>query len=391
MPNGRKHTRYRPVKHRRKAPAAAPQYGPLYTGCPAVELAIERLYQADDSAREDRFWGLIRSLNYALQMQTRVLVPVQMHPDGQRAQFSWAEHPIPAEKAAGLDLWTLNTPKGQKLLPVFTTPEQADGSPVTLGLPIIRSSVDHGTGFGHAGEGFLRLCRQGRDGFVDSLGRKYDLVARIAYINSENVAIVAEDDAEVTILSTDDTPNGALASQDMIAIVSDNVVLAGLRIGTRFSDNKAVDVIGNNVTIDTCTFIDGSALYIAEFDQADENNIDKVTVQYCTFEDGATVSFTSGVGGDIRFNDNTMRNDSALYLTGSRNSGWNPVGIDVSEADFSGNTFEAGAMLRIAYEADDKQNASLASFDASSVADNLGDAEESTGAYEETIKLYTAN
>ena len=136
MPNGRKHTRYRPVKHRRKAPAAAPQYGLLYTGCPAVELAIERLYQADDSAREDRFWGLIRSLNYALQMQTRVLVPVQMHPDGQRAQFSWAEHPIPAEKAAGLDLWTLNTPKGQKLLPVFTTPEQADGSPVTLGLPM---------------------------------------------------------------------------------------------------------------------------------------------------------------------------------------------------------------------------------------------------------------
>ena len=210
-------------------------------------------------------------------------------------------------------------------------------------------------------------------------------------VNEENVAIVAEDDAEVTILSTDDTPNGALASQDMIAIVSDNIVLAGLRIGTRFSDNKAVDVIGNNVTIDTCTFIDGSALYIAEFDQADENNIDKVTVQYCTFEDGATVSFTSGVGGDIRFNDNTMKSGSALYLTGSRNSGWNPVGIDVSEADFSGNTFEAGAMLRIAYEADDEQNTSLASFDASSVADNLGDAEESTGAYEETIKLYTAN
>lgn len=209
--------------------------------------------------------------------------------------------------------------------------------------------------------------------------------------NEENVAIVAEDDAEVTILSTDETPNGALASQDMIAIVSDNVVLAGLRIGTRCSDNKAVDVIGNNVTIDTCTFIDGAALYIAEFDQTEENTIDKVTVQYCTFEDEATVSFTSGVGGDIRFNDNTMKSGSALYLTGSRNSGWNPVGIDVSKADFSGNTFEAGAKLRIAYEAADGQNDSLAAFDASAVADNLGDAEESTGAYGETINLYTAN
>ena len=25
---------------------------------------------------------------------------------------------------------------------------------VTLGLPIIRTSVDHGTGFGHAGQGY---------------------------------------------------------------------------------------------------------------------------------------------------------------------------------------------------------------------------------------------
>ncbi len=28
-----------------------------------------------------------------------------------------------------------------------------EGVNVTLGLPIIRSSVDHGTGFGHAGDG----------------------------------------------------------------------------------------------------------------------------------------------------------------------------------------------------------------------------------------------
>jgi len=28
------------------------------------------------------------------------------------------------------------------------------GVNVTLGLPIIRTSVDHGTGFGHAGQGY---------------------------------------------------------------------------------------------------------------------------------------------------------------------------------------------------------------------------------------------
>ena len=210
-------------------------------------------------------------------------------------------------------------------------------------------------------------------------------------VNEDDVAIVAEDGAEVVIQSSDDIPNGALASQDMIAIVGENVVLAGLTIGTRGSDNKAVDVIGNNATIDSCTFIDGAALYIAEFDQEPENIIDKVSVLYSTFGEGATVSLTSGVSGDINVNDNTFKSGSALYLTGSRNSGWNPVGIDVSGAEFSRNSFEAGSQLRLAYEASDsEQNSSLAGFDASLVASNLGAPAESTGAYGETIRLYTA-
>ena len=210
-------------------------------------------------------------------------------------------------------------------------------------------------------------------------------------VNEDDVAIVAENGAEVVIQSTDDIPNGALASQDMIAIVGDNVVLAGLTIGTRGSDNKAVDVIGNNATIDSCTFIDGAALYIAEYDQTSENVIDKVSVLYSTFEEGATVSLTSGVGGDIKVNDNMFKSGSALYLTGSRESGWNPVGIDVSRAEFARNSFEAGSQLRLAYEASDsEQNSSLAGFDASLVASNLGEPEVSTGAYGETIRFYTA-
>ena len=210
-------------------------------------------------------------------------------------------------------------------------------------------------------------------------------------VNEDDVAIVAEDGAEVVIQSTDDIPNGALASQDMIAIVGDNVVLAGLTIGTRYSDNKAVDVIGNNATIDSCTFIDGAALYIAEYDQTLENVIDKVSVLYSTFEEGATVSLTSGVGGDIKVNDNMFKSGSALYLTGSRESGWNPVGIDVSRAEFARNSFEAGSQLRLAYEASDsEQNSSLAGFDASLVASNLGEPEVSIGAYGETIRFYTA-
>ena len=210
-------------------------------------------------------------------------------------------------------------------------------------------------------------------------------------VNEENVAIVSADDADVTIFSTDETPNGALATQDMITVVADDVVLAGLKIGTRHSDNKAVDVIGNNVTIDSCTFIDGAALYIAEYDQTEGNTIDKATVQYSTFEKNATVSITSGVSGDIRFSDNTFENGSSLYLTGSRDSGWNPTGIDVSSAVFTRNAFEAGSMLRLAYDAEESQNDSLASLDPSVIADNFGAAAETVGDYGETIKFFIAN
>ena len=136
MSNGNKHIRYRPVKKRKRPPTGDLRYGPLFTGCPAVELAVERLYQAGDKDREDRFWGLIKALNYALQMETRVLAPVQLTPEGSQGQFSWASSPIPAEKAADLSLWTLATPKGYRVLPVFTRTEEADGSPATLGLPM---------------------------------------------------------------------------------------------------------------------------------------------------------------------------------------------------------------------------------------------------------------
>lgn len=137
MASGKKQIRYRPVKNRRKEPAPL-RYSPVFTGCPAVELAIQRLYQAGDAERENRFWALIKGLNYALQMQTQVLVPVQLSPGGQRSQFSWAGSPIPAQRAEGLPFWVLTTPKGQKMLPVFTKPEEADGNPATLGLPVVQ-------------------------------------------------------------------------------------------------------------------------------------------------------------------------------------------------------------------------------------------------------------
>ena len=52
----------------------APEYGPLGTGCPAVEQAVTALYKAQN---EESFWTLMNALNYALELDTRVLVPLQ--------------------------------------------------------------------------------------------------------------------------------------------------------------------------------------------------------------------------------------------------------------------------------------------------------------------------
>ena len=114
----------------------APPYSPGFTGCPAVELAIRRLYQAGEKEREDCFWALIKGLNYALQMQTNVLAAVETTPAQPRTQTSWAGQPIRGERARGLPLWTVKTSRGRRLLPVFTNNAEADASPATLGLPI---------------------------------------------------------------------------------------------------------------------------------------------------------------------------------------------------------------------------------------------------------------
>lgn len=142
MPSGNRNGRSQPSRKWKKVARGPLWYGPLFTGCPAVELTIQRLYQADDAEREERFWGLIKSLNYALQVHTDVLVPVRLTIEGSQTDTSWAFHPIPAEKAGGLTWWTLETANHKKVLPAFTKPEEADASPATLGLPVLELPLE---------------------------------------------------------------------------------------------------------------------------------------------------------------------------------------------------------------------------------------------------------
>ena len=111
----------------------APEYGPLGTGCPAVEQAVTALYKAQN---EESFWTLMNALNYALELDTRVLVPLQAAPDAENGSASWAEHPVPAEKARDLPLWTLRTQKGKNYLPIFTSVKTAEADRGTAARPM---------------------------------------------------------------------------------------------------------------------------------------------------------------------------------------------------------------------------------------------------------------
>ena len=106
----------------------APEYGPLGTGCPAVEQAVTALYKAQN---EESFWTLMNALNYALELDTRVLVPLQAAPDSEKGGASWAEHP-----ARDLPLWTLRTQKGKNYLPIFTSVKTAEADRGTAARPM---------------------------------------------------------------------------------------------------------------------------------------------------------------------------------------------------------------------------------------------------------------
>ena len=116
--------RFRPVGGAKRS-LQAPTYSPAGTGCPAFEQAVENLYKGQN---EEAFWTLMGALNYALEMETHVLVPLQTALTVHNIPAPWTEHPVPAGKAQGLKLWTLRNDKGRTWLPLFTSSAAACAS-----------------------------------------------------------------------------------------------------------------------------------------------------------------------------------------------------------------------------------------------------------------------
>ncbi len=124
--------RFRPAGSRIKRNSEA-VYSPLDTGCPAVQKAVSALYHAQN---EESFWSLMNALNYALELDTKVLVPLQASPDPQGKPALWAEHPVPADKARNLPLWLLRTNKGKSYLPIFMSLSSAEAERSTAVCPM---------------------------------------------------------------------------------------------------------------------------------------------------------------------------------------------------------------------------------------------------------------
>ena len=124
--------RFRPAGSRRH-PRAPMRYSPGGTGCPAIEQAVEGLYHGQN---EESFWALMGALNYAVELETHVLVPLQTALGTQPVPASWAEHPVPQEKAKGLALWTLKNSKERTWLPLFTSSAAANADRNTAARPM---------------------------------------------------------------------------------------------------------------------------------------------------------------------------------------------------------------------------------------------------------------
>ena len=162
-------------------------------------------------------------------------------------------------------------------------------------------------------------------------------------ILKNNVMIKAADGATVKICSTDNIGNGALATQDIMIVAGENFVLDGITVGVRGNKNKSIEVISNNAVFKNCKFVDEACLYIAKGDTSDLKGYN-TTVSNCTFEKDSSISFTNGAN-ILKMKKNTFKDDSIIYLTGKRDSGWNPNSINVFSIDWTENVFEAGATM----------------------------------------------
>ena len=80
-------------------------------------------------------------MNYALELQTKVLVPLDAAVDPQSGAAPWAHLPIPEERAEGLPPWLLHARKERHYLPLFTSVKNAEAEKASATRHLLSKSL----------------------------------------------------------------------------------------------------------------------------------------------------------------------------------------------------------------------------------------------------------
>jgi hypothetical protein len=150
-------------------------------------------------------------------------------------------------------------------------------------------------------------------------------------------------DIDTILTSSVVSPNGAWASQNLITIFGDNVTLNGLTITPKVSENKTVEVLGQNVKIVNCLFdfnsiaagassSYGGSLYL----NGQGGSLGDIEIINNSF-DGQGIVVDSVTGGTVQITGNEF-NSYPYYAVG--NQTWtSPATLEMTDVYLSGNSF----------------------------------------------------
>lgn len=132
-------------------------------------------------------------------------------------------------------------------------------------------------------------------------------------------------DGNPVLYGADNVPNGAWASQDLIAIFGKNCVITGLTLEPKVEINKTIEVIGNgNISILSCvfkpnTFVsgadpkDGGSLYF----NGNGKTMGKIYIYRCNF-DYCCIAFDGVKASSIKILSNTFKHIAdGVYAIGN--------------------------------------------------------------------------
>ncbi len=145
-------------------------------------------------------------------------------------------------------------------------------------------------------------------------------------VDASGNEITQASDVAANIYSTQETPNGSWASQNLITVFGDNVTFKGLGIMNKIEPNKAIEVLGNNFRAEACQFNPISKALYANVDNYNGDDISKYGSGVYFNNNRATSSRTATVINNI-FNNSGVTFDSFL-------DNWT---VDISHNLFDGN------------------------------------------------------